>query len=166
MNTPFVFLWTAFFSFLPISELRGGIPFAIVHGIPWYIAYPFCAVLNALVAPACWIFLATLHKLFLKMAWYQNLFDRFVERARTKLHNGVEKWGAVGVAIFVAIPFPLTGAWTGTLGAWALGLSKRKTMLAVITGVVVAGAIVTLVMTLGIQGLQFFLKRDAMPTPG
>jgi uncharacterized membrane protein len=166
MNTPLVFLWTALFSFAPISELRGGIPFAIKHEIPWYIAYPFCAFLNALVAPACWIFLATLHKLFLKMAWYQTLFDRFVERARVKLHRGVEKWGYLGVALFVAIPFPLTGAWTGTLGAWALGLRKRKTMLAVIAGVVVAGAAVTLVMTLGIQGLQFFLKRDPMPIPG
>ncbi|MDR0706768.1 MAG: small multi-drug export protein [Treponema sp.] len=166
MNTSLVFLWTALFSFAPISELRGGIPFAIVHGIPWYIAYPFCAFLNALAAPVCWIFLATLHKLFLTMAWYQKLFDRFVERARVKLHSGVEKWGCLGVALFVAIPFPLTGAWTGALGAWALGLGKRKTMLAVIAGVVVAGAAVTLVMMLGIQGLQFFLKRDPLPTPG
>jgi uncharacterized membrane protein len=162
MQTPFIFLWTAVLSFLPISELRGGIPFAIVYGIPWYIAYPFCAVLNALVAPVCWIFLGTLHKLFLKMAWYQNLFDRFVESARLKLHSGVEKWGWFGVALFVAIPFPVTGAWTGTLGSWVLGLSKRKTMLAVVIGVLISGAIVTAVMTLGIQGLQIFLNKNVI----
>lgn len=165
MEIHLAFIWAAFLSFLPISELRGGIPFAIINGIPWYIAYPFCTLLNALVAPVCWLFLATLHKLFLKMAWYQQLFDRFVERARLRLHRGVEKWGWFGVALFVAIPFPVTGAWTGTLGAWVLGLQKRKTMLAVIIGVVIAGAIVTAVMVFGIQGFQFFLKKEMVLLP-
>lgn len=146
-------------SFLPISELRGGIPFAIANGIPWYWAYLFSAGMNALVAPACWIFLSTLHKLFLKMAWYQKFFDRFVERAREKLRGNVEKWGWIGIAVFVAIPLPITGAWTGTLGAWVLGLSKRRTMLAVILGVICAGAIVTAVVILGVQAFSFFVKQ-------
>jgi uncharacterized membrane protein len=153
------FLWTAFLSFLPISELRGAIPFAIANGIPWYWAYPFAVIMNALVAPVCWVFLSTLHKLFLHMKWYRRAFDRFVEKAREKLHTEVEKWGWLGVAVFVAIPLPMTGAWTGTLGAWVLGLSKRRTMLAVIIGVVIAGAIVTAVVLLGIQVLSFAVKK-------
>ncbi|GHU59468.1 hypothetical protein FACS189444_4820 [Spirochaetia bacterium] len=159
MSTSAVFLWTAFLSFLPISELRGGIPFAIANGLPWYIAYPFAAAMNALVAPVCWIFLSTVHKLFLKMKWYEGFFNRFVDRAREKLRRGVEKWGWLGIAAFVAIPFPVTGAWTGTLGAWVLGLSKRRTMAAVILGVAVAGAIVTLVVVLGVQAFSFFVKQ-------
>ncbi|GHV87088.1 hypothetical protein AGMMS50255_3840 [Spirochaetia bacterium] len=159
MSNITVFFWTAFLSFLPISELRGGIPFAIANGIPWYWAYLFSAGMNALVAPACWIFLSTLHKLFLKMGWYKKFFDRFVERAREKLRGGVEKWGWLGIAAFVAIPLPVTGAWTGTLGAWILGISKRRTMLAVIIGVITAGAIVTAVVTLGVQAFSFFVKN-------
>jgi uncharacterized membrane protein len=159
MNSFTVFFWTALFSFLPVSELRGGIPFAIANGIPWYWAYPFAVLINTLVAPACWIFLSTLHKLFLKMKWYQKFFDRFVNRAREKLRGVVEKWGWLGVAVFVAIPLPMTGAWTGTLGAWILGFSKRRTMLAVILGVVCAGAIVTTVVILGLQAFSFFVKR-------
>ncbi|GHT58575.1 hypothetical protein FACS1894109_13030 [Spirochaetia bacterium] len=159
MSSVTVFFWTAFLSFLPISELRGGIPFAIANGVPWYWAYLFSAGMNALVAPACWIFLSTLHKLFLKMGWYKKFFDRFVERAREKLRGGVEKWGWLGVAAFVAIPLPVTGAWTGTLGAWILGISKRRTMLAVIIGVIAAGAIVTAVVTLGVQAFSFFVKN-------
>jgi uncharacterized membrane protein len=154
-----LYLWIAFLSFLPISELRGAIPFAIANNVPWYIAYPVAALLNALVAPACWIFLSTLHKLFLKMNWYKRFFARFVERARSKLAGKVERWGWPGVAVFVAIPLPLTGAWTGTLGAWVLGLSRRKTMLAVVLGVLVSGAIVTAVVMLGIQALGLFVKR-------
>jgi uncharacterized membrane protein len=154
-----VWFFTALLSFLPISELRGAIPFAVANGIPWYWAYPFAAGLNALVAPVCWIFLSTLHKLFLKMAWYRRFFDRFVERARVKLRRGVEKWGWLGVAAFVAIPLPVTGAWTGTLGAWVLGLSKRRTMPAVILGVAGAGAIVTAVVVLGIKAADIFIKE-------
>jgi uncharacterized membrane protein len=159
MTIPAVLFWTAFLSFLPISELRGGIPFAIAQGIPWYAAWLFAAGINALVAPACWLFLCTLHRLFLKMAWYEKFFNRFVERARTKLRNGVEKWGWLAVAAFVAIPLPMTGAWTGTLGAWVLGIGKRRTLFAVILGVMAAGAIVTAVVMLGVQALSFFVKK-------
>jgi uncharacterized membrane protein len=164
-------LVTAFLSLLPISELRGGIPYAIASGIPWYLAWPFAAAVNALVAPLCWLFLSTVHAFFYSFSrrhgdtetkgfiWYRSLFDKIVLRARAKVQDGVEKWGAFGIAIFVAIPLPMTGAWTGTLGAWVLNLSRRKTMLAVIFGVVVAGGIVTAVMTLGISALDFFLKK-------
>lgn len=151
--------WTAFFAFLPISELRGAIPFAIARGMDWRWAYLYAVTLNALVAPACWIFLSTFHKLFLRMGWYRAFFDRFVEKAREKVHTQVEKWGWFGIAVFVAIPLPITGAWTGTLGSWVLGLSKRKTMLAVIIGVLTAGVIVTAVVVLGAQAFDIFVKR-------
>ena len=164
MSTAAILFITAVLSFMPISELRGGIPFAIASGIPWYAAFPFAVLINALVAPACWIFLATFHKLFYGTApnrgirWYKKFFDRFVERAREKLSSKVEKWGWLGVAVFVAIPLPITGAWTGTLGAWVLGLSKKRTMLAVIIGVLAAGVIVTAVVMLGIEALNIFVN--------
>ena len=159
MSNITVYFWIAFLSFLPISELRGAIPFAIANGVPWYTAYVMAVFLNALVAPACWIFLSTLNKLFLKMDWYRRLFERFIERARNKLHEKVERWGWLGVAVFVAIPLPITGAWTGTLGAWVLGVSRRKTMIAVIIGVATAGVIVTAVVFLGLQALNVFIKK-------
>ncbi|MDR3161821.1 MAG: small multi-drug export protein [Spirochaetaceae bacterium] len=158
MNTLTVLFWTAFLSFLPISELRGGIPFAVARGLPWYWAYPFAAAVNALAAPACWIFLSTAHRLFLKMAWYRRLFERFVGRAREKLRPAVEKWGALGVAAFVAVPLPVTGAWTGTLGAWVLGLGKGRTLAAVVLGVFIAGAVVTAVVLLGAGAFRLFVK--------
>jgi uncharacterized membrane protein len=154
-----VLLWTAFFSLLPISELRGGIPYAVVNGVPWFVAWPYAAAVNALAAPLCWVFLSTAHGLFYRFAWYKNLFDRFVERARNKLEGGVAKWGALGVALFVAVPLPVTGAWTGTLGAWMLGLPKRKTLPAVILGVAAAGAIVTAVTLLGKGAFGIFVKK-------
>ena len=165
MSVFMILLFTAILSFMPISELRGAIPFAVAHNIPWDWAYPFAAFLNALVAPVCWIFLATVHKLFYGTTpekgwrWYKNFFDRFVERARKQLAGGVAKWGLLGIALFVAIPLPITGAWTGTLGAWVLGVPKRRTMAAVILGVFIAGAIVSAVVILGIEALHLFVKK-------
>jgi uncharacterized membrane protein len=154
-----VYFWIIFLSLLPISELRGAIPFAITAGVPWYLAFAIAVFFNALIAPVCWLFLSTLHKFFLRMNRYKKFFERFIEQARDKLHKDVERWGWLGVAVFVAIPLPLTGACTGTLGAWVLGLSKRKTMLAVLLGVLTSGAIVTSVVLLGIQALNLFIKR-------
>jgi uncharacterized membrane protein len=162
-------LWTAFLSILPISELRGAIPFAIARGVPWYAAFLFATACNALVAPLGWLFLSSLHKVFLRLAerpffsWYRKFFDGFVERARVKLHKNLERWGWLGLALFVGVPLPVTGAWTGTLGAWVLGLSKKRTLAAVILGVVIAGAIVTAVTTLSIGALSLFTKKVELP---
>jgi uncharacterized membrane protein len=165
MSLTAVLFITAVLSFTPISELRGAIPFAISHNVPWYWAYLFAVSLNALVAPVCWIFLATAHKLFYGtmpgkgILFYRNFFDHFVERAREKLSTGVERWGWLGIAVFVAIPLPITGAWTGTLGAWILGVSKQRTMAAVFLGVIGAGAVVTAVIMLGVEALNLFIKK-------
>ena len=165
MNTVTVLIITALLSFMPISELRGAIPFAVANNIPWYWAFPFAVILNALIAPVCWIFLATVHKLLYgaepDKGWrfYKNIFDRFVEKTRNKLSAGVEKWGWLGISLFVAVPLPITGAWTGTLGAWILGISKKRTMLAVFIGVIIAGVIVTTVVILGIEALNLFVKK-------
>jgi uncharacterized membrane protein len=205
MSGPLLFFWIAFLSFMPISELRGAIPFALANGVPWYAAWLFAVAMNALVAPICWIFLSTVHKLFYGRVpdggvannggvgdgapepgaasglsarpgalrretvyqggfrWYRKFFDHFVERARKKLHGGVERWGWIALAAFVAVPLPVTGAWTGTLGAWVLGLPKRRTLPAVILGVAAAGIIVTAVALLGIQAFSVFIKKVSPP---
>lgn len=138
----------ALLSFLPISELRGAIPLALARGIPWYFAYPFSAICNVLVVPICWLFLSTIHKSLLHLSWYQKIFERFVERTRKKLALPIEKWGALAIAFFIAIPLPLTGVWTGTLGAWLFGVPKGRTFLAALLGVAVSGAVVTLIIIL------------------
>ena len=71
----------------------------------------------------------------------------------------VEIFGFWGVAVFVGIPLPVTGAWTGTLGAWILGLSRRKTLLAILIGVAISGLIVSAVVLLGIEALDFLVKQ-------
>ncbi len=126
--------------------------------MPLAFAYPICVVANALVGPLVYLFLSSVHRLLRHWPAYQRLFGVILERSRRKVHAKVEKYGYAGLALFVAIPLPITGAYTGTLGAWVLGMERRKTLLAVAAGVLVAGIIVTTVYTLGIKALYFFLK--------
>ncbi|MEW5814355.1 MAG: small multi-drug export protein [Spirochaetota bacterium] len=153
------FFVAALLSLLPISELRGAIPYAIAKGVPVLAAYLFCVILNALVGPIVYIFLSTLHRLLSKIPLYRRLFDKIVQRARLKVGKQVNKFGYIGIMLFVAVPLPVTGAYTGTLGAWILGLNAKKTCLVVAAGVCIAGIIVTLVSVLGIEALSLFVKK-------
>lgn len=149
----------ALFSMAPISELRGAIPYAVISGMDLLSAALWCTAWNAAVPLVVYAFLDTVHKLLYRLGWYKGFFDRSVERARAKIHPEVEKYGMLGILIFVAIPLPMTGAWTGILGAWILGLDRKKSILAVIGGVMVAGAIITAVVgILGAGANSIFIK--------
>ena len=152
-------IYTTILALLPISELRGAIPYALANGAPLILAFSVCVVLNALVGPLVFIFLSTFNKLFLKMRWYENLFNKVIENARIKVKEKVDKFGYIGILFFVAIPLPITGAYTGTLGAWVLGMEPKKTFLAVAAGVFLAGIIVSIVSVLGIEAFSFFIKH-------
>ncbi len=159
MNGIREYLFTAILCLAPISELRGAIPFALAKGASPIFVYPYCVILNALVAPLLYLFLGTVNSVLLKLTPYKVLFDRIVIRARNRVHGKVERFGYLGIALFVAVPLPITGAYTGTLGAWVLGLDRRKTYVAVLCGVAVAGVIVTLVSVFGIEALEIFRKN-------
>ncbi|OHD75293.1 MAG: ligand-binding protein SH3 [Spirochaetes bacterium RBG_13_68_11] len=155
---PSTIVWAVLLSLLPIAELRGSIPFSLANGMPVAAAFALCVVTNMLVGPIAWLFLSTLHRVLSRWRPYATLFERIVERARRKVHAAVVRWGYWGLAIFVAIPLPFTGAWTGALGAWVLGMEVRKSLLAVAVGVLIAGVVVTLVAYFGIKAFSIFLK--------
>ncbi|MCE5255818.1 MAG: small multi-drug export protein [Spirochaetaceae bacterium] len=152
-------LMTALFSVLPISELRGAIPYAVIRGVGILPATLISIFFNALVPFIVYLFLSTFHKLLYKWKTYKSFFDRTVEKTQKKVHEKIEKYGYWGLMIFVAVPLPMTGAWTGTLGAWVLGMDKKKATLATIGGVVIAGIVVgALVGILGTGAKTIFFK--------
>lgn len=152
-------LTTVFLSFLPISELRGAIPYAVVRGVPLPAAFLLAVGCNILVAPFAFLFLGTLHGLLYRWALYARVFDGFVVRVRAKVGGPVEKYGYWGLLVFVAIPLPVTGAWTGAVGAWVLGMGKRKSTLYIALGVLAAGVVVSAVVGFGWGALSFLIKR-------
>lgn len=158
MNSTAIF-GTLLLSITPIFELRGAIPFGVATGLPLLTAAVLSFLGNALVSPLAFIFLESFHKILYRWSFYAKIFDRFVEKARHKIHAKVERFGYWGIMLFIAIPLPVTGAWTGTLGAWILGMSRRKTMLVSAIGVLISCIIVSLVVGLGISSLSLFIKH-------
>lgn len=151
-------IYSILLSILPIAELRGGIPYAIVHDIHPVMAYLVCCGANILAFPIVHFFLVTLHPIFMKWSFYSKLFDKFIARTRKKLEKNVEKYGFWALMIFVMIPLPVTGAYTGSFAAWVFGISRRKAFLAVTLGVLIAGVIVTAIMVTGAESFKFLVK--------
>ncbi len=148
------------FSLLPISELRGGIPIAVAGGVNIYTAYIACVIANILIIPLMYLFLETIHHGLFTFGWYRQITTKFLEKARKKVHKKVEKYGYFGLFLFTAIPLPITGAYTATIGAWFLGMKRWKSFGAIASGVVCSGIIVSAVVVLGIEALKIFIKMN------
>jgi len=144
-------IWAIILSILPISELRGGLPLAIVyanqHNIPVLLIFPLIVMANILAIFLAFFFLDKFHPLFLKIKFYKRFFDKYIERLQKKVDKFEKKYSAVGflaLTLFVAVPLPATGAWSGVLIAWLLDLDRKKSMLAIALGVLFAGVLVLL----------------------
>lgn len=151
-------LWTIFWSILPISELRGGIPFALSQGLNPFLVYFICVGTNMLAFPIVYFFLEILHPLFSKWSFYNKLFEKFVVRTRSKVEKQIEKYGFWGLMVFVMIPLPVTGAYTGTMASWLFKIDKKKAFLAVSLGIMISGLIVTAIYFSGLEVFNFLMK--------
>jgi len=130
---------------LPIFELRGAIPIAIFqYNLAPISSYIISVIGNILPILFILLFLKDLHSFLSKYHIFRRFFDWLYGRAmeRKKI---VEKYGYLGLILFVAIPLPMTGAWTGGLVASFLGLNIPKSFLSISIGVIIAGIIVLLV---------------------
>jgi uncharacterized membrane protein len=140
-------VWVLLISVSPISELRGGIPVGILH----YQLDPLFTFFIAIIANALIFFplFFALRLFYDKVLFRIPLFNKYLDNLRNRGKAKVEKYGFWGLALFVAIPLPITGAYTGTMLAWLLGMDWRKAFPAIGIGVVIAGIIV-LLGTLGV----------------
>jgi uncharacterized membrane protein len=136
-------------SALPISELRGAIPIAInVFGFTWYKAYLLAIIGNLIPVPILILLFNTFYRLLGRIAVIKRFFDWLLERTRRR-GQIIEKYERIGLMLFVAIPLPATGAWTGSLAAIIFGVKIRHAFLSILAGVLIAGVIVTCLSLLG-----------------
>lgn len=133
----------------PIAELRGAIPIAIgVYDFPWYYAFLFGIIGNLLPVPFILLFLNAVAKLVEKVPLLSKYFNWILERSRRR-GGIIERYERIGLVLFVAIPLPFTGAWTGAIAATLLGLRFRYALLSIVIGVLIAGVVVTSATMLG-----------------
>ncbi len=139
-------------SALPVVELRLALPIAInVFHMAWYKAYCLAVIGNLLPVPILLLFLDSLAKLVGRAEMGRRVVNWVFERTRRQ-GKRIERYEKIGLTLFVAIPLPVTGAWTGSIAAFLLGLKFRYAFLSILVGVIIAGAIVTSLCLLGWVG--------------
>lgn len=135
--------YTLLMSMIPISELRGAIPLGVTLGLTPAGSTLISVVGNALIVP---FLLWLIEPLFTRLKTLTKLrtwIERYEERAVTKFHD-FRKYRFWGLLLFVAVPFPTTGAYTGCVIAVMLGMKFRSAWVSITGGVIISGLIVFL----------------------
>jgi uncharacterized membrane protein len=152
--------WVVVLCFTPTLELRAGIPYALLveHWNP-VVAAVVGIVANTALAPIVWVFLDKVMHLFLRVPAIQRIYDWASERSVRKVEPYVQKYGVYGLALFIGVPFPGTGVYSGCLAAWVLRFKFRDYLLASALGCVIAGTLVTVAVASGNEAFHFFYKE-------
>ncbi|UCB42485.1 MAG: small multi-drug export protein [Dehalococcoidales bacterium] len=137
-------------SALPILELRGGIPVAMgLLDFPWYYAFLLGVIGNLLPVPFILLFLDYVTRMLSKVRFFDRILNWLFERTRRR-GKIIQKYERIGLVLFVAIPLPVTGAWTGALAAVIFGMRFKYAFLSILIGVLIAGVIVTCLSYFGL----------------
>ena len=135
-------------SMIPFIELRGGIILGTALGVNWALTLALCTLGNLMPVPFLIVFgryvMELLERTKFFGRWIRGYKRRLIEKSKT-----IEKYGPWGLILFVGIPLPGTGAWSGALLAVLLGLRMKTAVPAILLGILLAG----IIMTLGTQGL-------------
>ena len=144
-------VFTMLVSMLPIIELRGGLPFGVALGLPYQLAFPAAVIGNLIPTPFIIVYI---RRIFMMMRRYMPKLNGVVDKLEQKAHlkgQKVQRYQYIGLWLFVAIPLPGTGAWTGSLAAAFLDMRLKKAMPAVILGVLTAGCIMLALTHVGVN---------------
>jgi uncharacterized membrane protein len=131
-----------FAAMLPYIELRGAIPLAISLGASPLEAFIFSVIGNLLPVLPIMLILPIVAKWADRNPWVDRFFKWLTNKVGRKKAQ-IVKYGPIGLTLFVAIPLPVTGAWTGAIIAFLLGIRKRHAFFSILAGVLIAGLIVT-----------------------
>ncbi len=146
----------AVITMVPALELRASIPvglFGMKATLSTWWVLAVCTVSNILLGWIVFAVMGPVFTLFRRWAWFERRVWPRLERTRHRLHPYVEKYGEIGVAVFIGIPLPGSGVYTGAFGSYLLGLDRRKFAVANVIGVLLAAAAVTVVCLLIMHGV-------------
>ncbi len=151
----FIFLITM----VPTLELRASIPYGILSaGIHWGGVFLVAVISNIILTVLVWWFVNYFMDYFLMIKFVRKIYNKVVVRTRRKLEPYIEKYGVLGLALFIGVPLPGSGVYTGGLGAYLLGYDFKDYFKASVVGVLIAGIIVTFLVVSGASGFEFLIK--------
>lgn len=144
-----------FGSMLPWLEARYLIPYAILGlNWDWWQAFPIAIIGNFLPIPFILLFFKYVEKFLRKYNFWKKIMDWLFDRTRKRADSRIRRYEYLGLLIFIAIPLPFTGAWTGALIAYLFNLDFTKSLITIFIGLVIA-AIIMIVLTLTGQYIFF-----------
>ena len=153
-------LMTFGISMVPVIELRGAIPYGLAFGLPLPLVLIVSVLGNMVPVPFIALFIRKIFAwLRTKSQWLDSLVTKLEARAHEK-GKTVQKYKMLGLYILVAIPLPVTGAWTGSLVAATIKMNFWKALLSALLGVLIAGVIVSLIcfgISSGISWLEWLI---------
>ena len=135
-----------FVSMVPLIELRGAVPIALGWDLDPVASYIICIIGNMLPVPIILLFVKSVLNWMAgcKVKFFNKVANKMFEKAE-KNREKIEKYAFWGLTLFVAIPLPATGAWTGTLVAALFDMKFWKSLLSALIGVMIAGVVMTLI---------------------
>ncbi len=148
--------WLVFFSaMLPVIELRGAIPLAMgVWGMNVWQAYFWSVLGNFLISVFVLFALEKLSRFLMnRFQWIHQILSFLFKRTERLHTKKIEYWGAAALILFVAIPLPMTGAWSACFAAFVFRVPVRLALVYILTGLLISGVIVSL-LSLGV--IHFF----------
>jgi uncharacterized membrane protein len=143
----------------PFLELRASIPYGLLAtSIPSFIVVLVAVVTNVLLGWLLYSVIGFFVELFLRMKWFRRLWSKIIIKPRRKIERYVDRYGELGVALFIGIPLPGSGVYSAALGSYVLGVSKKKFFVATLIGVSIAAVLVWLIVLLGGGLFSWVLK--------
>jgi len=149
-------------TFIPFLELRASIPLGILSGkvqlfnltfqgfgLNWPLVLLVCVISNIILGIFIYFFLNKFIHHLIKFGFFNKYYTKKIEKTQKKIKPYVDKFGIFGVALFIGIPLPGSGSYTGALAAYLLGLDYKRFILANIMGVIIAGISVTILTLVG-----------------
>jgi uncharacterized membrane protein len=141
-------LFTFLISLSPFGEARAGIPYGELNGLPILWVFIIGLTANLLVFPLFYKVIELSNKHLWKNPLYRKSAIYLSARARTKTKTVIQKYGVWGLMIFVMIPLPITGAYIGTIAAYVFGISYKKSLIAISSGIIISSIMVASVMSI------------------
>jgi uncharacterized membrane protein len=151
-----------FLSWVPLFELRWSIPIGLfsglIEGVPFFgsmqgfalpleIVFLVCVGANALLGFLAYFFFDKIIFVFLKVPFLKKFYNKLIIKSQKKAYPLVEKYGLIGMSLFIAIPLPGSGSWTGALAGNLLNFGYKRFFVANLIGVIISGLIVSIVFT-------------------
>lgn len=130
---------------IPALELRASIPYGVLINteLQWGTVAGICVLANIILGFGVFWIMGPCFNFLRQWDWFERVIWPGLEKTQRKLHPYVEKYGELGVALFIGIPLPGSGVYTGAFGSYLLGLNRRKFVIANLIGVLIAGTAVT-----------------------